>query len=474
MGRSDLTLLLILCFLVFNGGLKAQQISGIPDDRLVVEGFDITGNKVTRESIIIREMLFSEGDTIRKMELIPLFQKCRENLLNTSLFNFVHMDARHLPGNRIIVEVGVTERWYIWPVPIIEYVERNFNEFITNREWDKMVYGLWLKWNNFRGRNEFLTAKIRLGYINEYALAYRIPNLGNKQQHGISNGFNINHQNEVNVMTKHNLPVEYRPEDRPAQIRYNAFSKYMYRRKHYSTHILRMDFYHYTVSDSVAIVNPDYLGGGRTGLSYFSLRYQFIHDVRDSRVYPLEGFMVKLTADKLGMGLIPDFPYKSMQLTGVVMFHYQLANRLYFYNTTKGRYSSEKRLPHVLNQGLGYYEFLSAYEPYVMDGSDYFISEYSLKLQLVKPTVRTLPYIGMEQFNKIHFAIYLNLYADAGYVNNEWPNPTNTLVNQLQFSTGVGLDLVTYYDQVLRVSYAINRIGEHGFFFHLETPFNRW
>ena len=70
--------------------------------------------------------------------------------------------------------------------------------------------------------------------------------------------------------------------------------------------------------------------------------------------------------------------------------------------------------------------------------------------------------------------MYLNLFADAGYVNNLFPAPTNTMVNNWQFSTGVGLDLVTYYDQVLRIDFAINRYGEYGFFFHLETPFYRW
>ena len=39
---------------------------------------------------------------------------------------------------------------------------------------------------------------------------------------------------------------------------------------------------------------------------------------------------------------------------------------------------------------------------------------------------------------------------------------------------GLGVDLVTYYDQVIRVDFAINRYGEYGVFFHLETPFYRW
>ena len=281
--------------------------------------------------------------------------------------------------------------------------------------------------------------------------------------------------------------MEYKPVERPAQIRYNAFSKYTYRRKYYSIHSLRLDYNNYHVTDSVVIEdfdhpwgNPMYLGldplngAPLTSLGYFTLQYEFRHDVRDSKIYPLDGFLVKATAEKLGLGIIPGFPYSSIRLTGVLMFHEQLRGRFYFYNTLKARYSSEKIPPHILNWALGYQMFLSAYEPYVIDGSDYFITKYNLKFQLVKPTTRTLPLIGMEQFNKVHYAVYINLFADAGYVHNEFPNPTNNMVNTMQFSSGIGIDLVTYYDQVFRINFAINRYKEYGIFFHLETPFYRW
>jgi hypothetical protein len=48
------------------------------------------------------------------------------------------------------------------------------------------------------------------------------------------------------------------------------------------------------------------------------------------------------------------------------------------------------------------------------------------------------------------------------------------MVNTWQFSAGGGIDLITYYDQVFSVYNAINRYGEHGFIFQLETPFFRW
>jgi outer membrane protein assembly factor BamA len=468
------TILSISILLILTTEICAQDQLLIADDWLVVAGFEVSGNSITKAHIITREVIFQEGDTLKKMELLSALQRSKENLLNTALFNFVFLDVKHFPGNRIIIEISVTERWYIWPIPIVEYAERNFNEFIKNREWDKMVYGAWLKWNNFRGRNELLTAKVRLGYINEYAFAYHMPNLGKKQQHGISAGFNVNHQNEVNVGTENNSPVELKPRNRPAQIYSSVYAKYVFRRKHYSTHILRTEYNNYIISDTVAQVNPAYLGGAMTRTNYFTLAYEFRYDLRDSKIYPLEGFFVKISARQTGLGIIPSFPYSFTSLTGVLMYHQKLSNRFYFYNTYKGQLTTEKRLPHVMNKGLGYNEWLSAYEPYVMDGSDYFIAKYNLKLQLIRPTSKTISFLKMEQFNKVHYAVYINVFGDVGYVNNEFPNPTNTMVNTLQFSGGIGIDLVTYYDQVFRIDYAMNRIGERAFFFHIETPFSRW
>ncbi len=454
--------------------IYAQEQLLISEDRLVVEGFEVSGNKITKERIIIREMVFGLGDTILKMDLIPVLQRSKDNLLNTSLFNFVNLDVRHLPGNRIIIEIMVIERWYIWPVPILDYAERNFSEFVKHAEWDRLVYGAWLQWKNFRGINDLLTAKVKLGYINEYALGYDLPNLGKKQQHGISTGFYVKHQNEVNVSTINNRPVYMQTIEKPAQIRSNFYLRYIFRRKHYTTHNLRMDYNHFTITDLVAEVNPNYLGGGATSTNFYSILYEFDYDFRDSKVYPLEGFLVKLTAKQTGMGIVPSFPYSFTSLTGVLMYHQKLARRFYFYNTYKGRITTEKRLPHILNQALGYDEWLSAYEPYVLDGSDFFITKFNLKVQLVKPRSSTVPLIKMPQFNKIHYALYLNAFADMGYVNNEFPGPTNTMVDLLQFSGGMGIDLVTYYDQVLRIDFAINRYGEYGFFFHLNTPFRKW
>ncbi|MBN1132244.1 MAG: BamA/TamA family outer membrane protein [Bacteroidales bacterium] len=466
---------LMLLTLIFAGTVTAQeQILDEVNDYLVIREIIILGNRVTKPGIIERELLFNRGDTIKKMELIPAIQRSRENLLNTSLFNFVFFDANHYPEDRIDILISVTERWYIWPVPILELADRNLSTFLKNKEWDRINYGMWLKWNNFRGRREVLTGKLRLGYKKEYALTYSIPNMGKRQQHGFSTGFAINDQSELNYTTLNNVPVYYNEGKGHSHYKQEAFASYTYRRKFYVTHQIKFDYNLFAVSDSVLILNPDYLGNGDAKLRFFSLGYLFEHDLRDSKIYPMDGYAFKFKAQQCGLGIFEDFRYPHLKLTGTFFYHQRLDSRLYFGNATKAQFSTQKELPYVFKKALGYYENLSGYEYYVIDGTDYFLTKYYLKFELLKQRTSTIPFIKMEQFNKIHYALYINIFADAGYVYNGMTDPTNTMTNDWQFSTGIGLDIVTYYDQVFRIEYAINRLGEGGIFVNIETPFRRW
>ena len=68
----------------------------------------------------------------------------------------------------------------------------------------------------------------------------------------------------------------------------------------------------------------------------------------------------------------------------------------------------------------------------------------------------------------MHVATYLTWFGDAGYVvKNEQDNSSNALPGSVLFGTGFGLDLVTYYDKVMRIEFAMNRKGETGVYVHL-------
>ncbi len=463
---------LVLLALAFKG--YSQDTLSSVSSRLYISEIVIKGNKVTRKSVITREMMFSEGDSILKMELIPALQKSRENLLNTSLFNFVTMDVEHHPGNRIDVLINVTERWYIWPVPILEHADRNFSAFLENWDWSRINYGAWLKWENFRGRRELLTGKVRLGYKEQYALGYSKPNLGKDQQHGIDFGFNFDRQHEIIYGSFENRPLNRKIDPGYAFTQENAYFTYTYRKKIYATHTVKFEYFNFWASDSIIMLNPNYYGNGNQRMNFFMLTYNFQYDNRDSKIYPLEGFAFKGRVEKIGLGIIQDFPYSNWWFTGSILYHHELLPRLYFATANKAKYSVLKELPYFHQKALGYNEYMSGYEYYVIDGTDYIITKQILKYMLVKQRTAQIPFINFEQFTKLHYSIFLNVFMDQGYVYNQNPDPGNLMANQLQYSFGVGLDFVTYYDQVLRLEYSVNRLGIGGFYVHMETPFRRW
>ncbi len=467
--------IIILFFFLGPFRIIAQEVINIPEDRLVIADISITGNKVTHEKILLRELVFSKGDTIRKMELIPAIQRSRENLLNLSLFNFVSMDAEHLPGNQIIVIIDVQERWYIWPTPIFEHGERNLTTFLRNPKWDRLNYGLWLKWNNFRGRNEFLNTKIRLGYKEQYMLQYQKPNIGKNQSHTISGSYSFTRQHRVFYNTLENKPLYFENEREYLNKQHDAYLAYFFRPGLYSMHRVRIHYINDWVGDTISSLNPGYFGPGITRQEFFKLNYVYLNDKRDSKIYPLKGYAYKLKFQRVGLGLIKDFEFKNWEAEAVFFAHWQLAQRIYLANVFKGKVNSSNELPLHMKTAFGYSENLTGYDHYVINGKDYFINKLILKYQLIKPRSYSLPWFNFEQFTRIHYALYINLMGDIGYANNPIvTDPLNKMENSFQYSAGIGIDLVTYYDKILGVDFAVNRYGMTGFFFHVTTPFFEW
>ena len=81
-----------------------------------------------------------------------------------------------------------------------------------------------------------------------------------------------------------------------------------------------------------------------------------------------------------------------------------------------------------------------------------------------------IKWIKNEKFGKLFYALYANLFFDAGYAHDTQSYSTNPLGNQLLWSTGLGVDFVTFYDIVIRLEYSINKQKETGLYVGLVAP----
>ncbi len=461
--------LFIIFFLCFGGGVEAKQAS------YEINTIIIEGNRITRDEIIYRELLFREGDTLSLATLEIFIEKSRENLINTSLFNFVIIEKVISPAdNNVIIMIRLVERWYIWPVPIFEHAERNLPSWLRDPDFKQLNYGLQLNWNNFRGRRELLQFKARLGYKEQFMLQYTKPNIDKDHKHGIGFGLNSFRQHELVVRSSDNEPVYVRNDDIYLYEDQSGSFSYYYRPGYYVRYQASIDYTNVKFRDEE--FHSEYLGTDfGDPLRWFAIRLTSEFDYRDNKIYPLEGYFFKLRLEQRGLGIIKDFDQNKTVLTFIGSSHQAITSRFHFENHLKTRLMKNEVQPYIFREGLGFSTYLRGFEYYVIEGNSYFINVNNLKYTLIPMHTHTFKLIPWEQFNKIHYSVFSNLFFDMAYIRDKTgPETENRLQDKLLYSAGIGFDLVTYYDQVFRLEFTLNSLREFGIYFHVETPFNRW
>ena len=121
---------------------------------MVIRNIYILGNKHTKPQIILRELDFMEGERVPAAALAGMLVKSRENIFNTSLFNVVSAEQVSLTekGDSTDILITVVERWYIWPIPYLEFPNHNVNAWLETTDFSLLTWGLDLTVRNMRGK----------------------------------------------------------------------------------------------------------------------------------------------------------------------------------------------------------------------------------------------------------------------------------------------------------------------------------
>ncbi|MEO5888806.1 MAG: POTRA domain-containing protein, partial [Ferruginibacter sp.] len=161
--------------------------------KLVVRSIIIKGNKKTKDYMILREIQFKPGDSIIIGTLNDAFQLARQQVYNTTLFHEVKMDLAMISAYEIDVIVTVRERWYLFPLPQFQIVDRSFNEWLVKYKGDlsRVNYGVKFVHYNFSGRRDPLRIFLINGYTKNLAFSYSQPysNRALTQGFGVGGGF---------------------------------------------------------------------------------------------------------------------------------------------------------------------------------------------------------------------------------------------------------------------------------------------
>ena len=468
---------LLFFFLLSNLGLFSQafqidtfrqSIAFQKTNLKIVRNIIVVGNKTTKEKIILRELEFNVGDSLTNQELTAALSQSKKNLLNTSLFNFANLNVALSDSVHANVIIQLTERWYIFPLPIVEIDDNNFNTWWRTKDASRINYGMHLTHYNFRGRKEKLILTAKYGFTERYRLQYEIPYLTASQKLGLDIDLSYNRRDEIAYNSLNNERLLYKDADRDAFRNLSNSVTLTYRNKIFNTHALTFNYSRNTITDSVLALNENFLLNNQNRLEYFRLGYQFTSDKRDSRNYPLKGSFLKASITQHGLGILSDLSLLNLNVE--VKKFVEVKPRWYLAGSLRGLLTPNENQPYLLRNGLGYSSFgIRSYEYYVIDGQSIGLGKLQLRYQIVKP--RSMNLTGFsERFGKFHYAFYLGVFGDVAFVDDQVGYPENGLANEFQFGQGVGLDFVSYYDIVIRAEYSFNKFGESGLFLHFVAP----
>jgi outer membrane protein assembly factor BamA len=436
----------------------------------IVTGIEISGNKVTKKQIVLRELTFGMNDTIISRDLQYHIERSTDNLLKTSLFNYVYFDTITEGKNLLKIFIQLEERWYTWPEIHFNHADRNISAWWQSKDFSRINYGLGLSQYNFRGRKEKISIRGVTGFTRQFALTYDGIHLDRKQEHSLNLAAFYDNQNQAVYITRENVPRVF-SDNHIIYRKQNYIVKYTYRHRLYNIHRFIISYVKYNISDTIIHLNPAFLGAGKRQSDFLTFIYYFESDHTDLKYYPLNGsiFNCQLTYS----GLLQSGFDKLELRTGFYKF-YKFFPGFYGSAGLKIQLAHKSRIPYIITMGLGYDDFLRGYENYVIDGNNFLLFKSSVKYELLPFRIIKLNFLPVRQFNKIHISSYLNLFFDAGYVHDYYPGDKvfgNSLVDKPLYSGGIGIDMVTYYDKMLRIDLALNSMGDLGLFVSLEQKF---
>lgn len=459
---------IVLLFL-FGFKLSVGAQDTIQSSRFVViNNINITGNNKTKNYIILRELSFTQGDTIKHENLQQKLVLAKEQIINTSLFLKVDISTQNIGENKLDVNIQVIERWYFLPIPYFVLVDRNFNQWWTeeHHSLQRVNYGLKLIQNNVSGRNDNTYLWLINGYNHQIAARYELPFIDKKLRHGISFAASYLNQRELNYATSANDKQLFYDGNYFLRQQLRAEVSYLYRPAIKTKHSFTFRIVDEKLNDTILRLNPAYFPYGRTHITFPQITYSMQYSNADNIVYPTKGFVGDASFIKKGLGGVMNL----WQATYHAKYTIPLYNKTSLQLQAAGLLSLPFKQPFFNKQIVNYIGdfFVQGLEYYVIDGVAATINRATLRQQIFSYKIKNP--VRIKTLEEIPVRLFLKGYGNAAYVYDNAILPSR-FNNKIITTYGVGLDIVTIYDVVLRVEYSFNQLGNHNFYLHSKNDF---
>lgn len=456
-----------------NRDLSAQTDPS-PNTRVRIDSIVLEGNRKTRPGLILRELEFRAGDTLAVSTIGATLERNSLRLMNLGIFNSVRINVLHWSlDNRVVLKISMIETWFVYPAPIFELADRNFNVWWNefDRSLKRVNYGLDWTQLNLTGNADILKAKVQFGYSNKYELQYRRPIINRRQTVGFEAGITYSRAHEVAYRTEGNKLRFHVNPDIWQITQLSAGGSLLWRPMLFSTHRFTLEYRQTNAADSIAgFFNPDFFLESATRQQHLSLLYNLSIDYRDIRPYPLSGWL--FVGELRYNGLLPADNLRLLRIYAEYARYFPFwEKRMSFETVLRARTSLPRsRPPYYNNQALGYGgSFVRGYEYYVADGLDFGLLKTAFHIQLLNREFNLGKMMPLQAFRLLPVKLYLSLNNDVGYANDPWYADSNPLSNRTLWGYGFGLDLVMWYNKSCRFEWSWNDLGENGFFLRINA-----
>ncbi|HOZ29836.1 MAG TPA: BamA/TamA family outer membrane protein [Bacteroidales bacterium] len=439
----------------------------------VVREFNVTGNTKTELSVIMRESTLNVNDTLTLLQINKLLEEFRDNLIKTSLFNFVNIDHT-FDSVYVDIQVKVEERWYFWPYPILEHAERNLSTFIHNHDFNKINYGVAADIYNINGTNAMVKLKARFGYKEHFLLAFHKIGLGQKKNSSVKIQVELFRQKATEYDVANNIPLYVSNEDVYISHCFLSGINYSYRPELNYVFNFGMKYKYSVYKDSLFFA--DFLNSGNElRTSYFNPYFNFSFDSRNNKLYPVKGVLMDLyygenrslsseTGSYTTLGI--NVQYNKQIIKSVFSIRSELS---YFYLKDYGQ--KPVLFKDILEFSRNFW--IRGYELYYLIGQQSFGYQNTIGVKISDFKIHRLASFLPDKISKTYSRIYFDFFFDICYVqswNDEFAklNPMN---DKLLFSTGMAINLETYYDRLLSIYVAyLGYSSKTGIFVNYKTP----
>lgn len=461
-------------WIIFLGLMLFYVVAAMATDPFVViDSITIKGNKKSRATIILRELPFKTGDTVTLNQLPGKVEWGKQQILNTSLFKSASITYKNWEGttNHIHLLIEVEEMWYIYPIPLFELADRNFNVWWVDHKasLSRLNYGIDFVHQNLTGNGDHVEMMVSQGYTRIYKMSYRKPYINREQTLGLKTNFQYLFNKEVNYITEKNKQVFYKTADGEgfAYKRLSASVSLTYRAHLRHIHTFHFEYNRNQIFAPIAQeLNPDFFLNGKTVQQYLTASYSYAYDRRDVRPYPQSGKYIYFSLEKKGLGLWSK-DRNALTAFGEYSHFYPIGKRINIALTAKAKYSLIRtQQPYNDNRALGFNNYnLIGYEYYIADGLDIGILSTRLRFKLFKSQINFGKLMPIHDLRKMPFRFYFSINSEMGYVNNPYAKSDNDFTNRLLWGRGIGLDGVFFYDKLFRFEYSYNHLGQKGIYF---------